>query len=46
MAIEHAGMRVIDKPWGSFDLRPWSDIRHEGVAIGELWFERDDLRRA
>jgi mannose-6-phosphate isomerase len=42
MAIEHAGIRVIDKPWGSFDLRPWSDIHHEGAAIGELWFERDD----
>jgi mannose-6-phosphate isomerase len=42
MAIEHAGVRVIDKPWGSFDLRPWSDIRHDGAAIGELWFERAD----
>jgi mannose-6-phosphate isomerase len=42
MAIEHAGVRVVDKPWGSFDLRPWSDIRHDGVAIGELWFERGD----
>ena len=42
MAIEHAGVRVVDKPWGSFDLRPWSDIRHDGAAIGELWFERGD----
>jgi mannose-6-phosphate isomerase len=42
MAIEHAGIRVVDKPWGSFDLRPWSDIRHDGVAIGELWFDRAD----
>jgi mannose-6-phosphate isomerase len=42
MAIEHAGIRVVDKPWGSLDLRPWSDIRHGGVAIGELWFDRAD----
>jgi len=42
MAIEHAGVRVVDKPWGSFDLRPWSDIRLDGIAIGELWFERGD----
>ena len=42
MAIEHAGTRVVDKPWGSFDLRPWSEISHDGVAIGELWFERLD----
>jgi mannose-6-phosphate isomerase len=42
MAIEHAGVRGVDKPWGSFDLRPWSDIRHDGMAIGELWFERGD----
>jgi len=42
MAIEHAGTRVVDKPWGSFDLRPWSEISHDGVAIGELWFERVD----
>ena len=45
MAIEHAGMRVVDKPWGSTDLRPWSDIRHDGVAIGELWFQRADRTR-
>lgn len=42
MPIEHADIRVVDKPWGSFDLRPWSDIRHDGAAIGELWFERVD----
>ncbi len=43
MAIEHACMRVVRKPWGSTDLRPWSEIRHDGVAIGELWFQRADM---
>jgi mannose-6-phosphate isomerase len=42
MAIEHACMRVVRKPWGSTDLRPWSEISHDGVAIGELWFQRPD----
>jgi mannose-6-phosphate isomerase len=46
MAIEHAGTRAVDKPWGSFDLRPWSDVSHDGAAIGELWFERVDRRAA
>jgi mannose-6-phosphate isomerase len=40
MAIEHACIRVVRKPWGTTDLRPWSEIRHDGVAIGELWFQR------
>jgi mannose-6-phosphate isomerase len=43
MAIEHACMRVVHKPWGSTDLRPWSEIRHDGGAIGELWFQRPDM---
>jgi mannose-6-phosphate isomerase len=43
MAIEHACMRVVRKPWGSTDLRPWSEIRQDGVAIGELWFQRPDM---
>ena len=43
MAIEHACMRVVRKPWGSTDLRPWSEIRHDGGAIGELWFQRPDM---
>jgi mannose-6-phosphate isomerase len=46
MTIEHAGTRIVDKPWGSFDLRPWSDIGHDGAAIGELWFERVDRHAA
>jgi mannose-6-phosphate isomerase len=43
MAIEHACMEIVRKPWGSTDLRPWSEINHDGVAIGELWFQRRDM---
>lgn len=46
MAIEHACMRAVRKPWGSTDLRPWSDIHRDGVAIGELWFQRPDVNAA
>ncbi len=44
MAIEHACTRVVSKPWGSTNLLPWSDIQPDGVAIGELWFQRSDLK--
>jgi mannose-6-phosphate isomerase len=40
MAIEHARLRVVHKPWGSCDLRPWSCVDGSGGAVGELWFER------
>jgi mannose-6-phosphate isomerase len=43
MTIEHACMRAVSKPWGSIDLRPWSTMRNDGVAIGELWFQRPDI---
>lgn len=42
VAIEHACTQVVSKPWGSTDLLPWSDIQPDGVAIGELWFQRPD----
>jgi mannose-6-phosphate isomerase len=42
MAIEHACVRVVHKPWGSSDLRPWSCVDGSGAAVGELWFERAD----
>lgn len=42
MAIEHASIRVVRKPWGLTDLHPWSDIDGSGDAIGELWFDRSD----
>jgi mannose-6-phosphate isomerase len=43
MAIEHASMRIVRKSWGSTDLRPWSKIHHDGLAIGEIWFQRADI---
>jgi mannose-6-phosphate isomerase len=42
MAIEHAAVRVVRKPWGVADLHPWSGIDGSGDSIGELWFERAD----
>ncbi|HEV7881621.1 class I mannose-6-phosphate isomerase [Bradyrhizobium sp.] len=42
MAIEHAAVQVVRKPWGVADLRPWSSIDGSGEAIGELWFQRAD----
>ncbi len=40
MAIEHARAHTVPKPWGVVDLRPWSNARHDGNAIGEIWYER------
>jgi mannose-6-phosphate isomerase len=40
VAIEHACMWAVRKPWGSIDLRPWSNMHNDGGAIGELWFQR------
>lgn len=42
MAIEHATVQVVRKPWGVADLRPWSGIDGSGDAVGELWFQRED----
>ena len=42
MTIEHACMQVVHKPWGSTDLRPWSELQSDGIPIGELWFQRAD----
>ena len=44
MTIELAGTRLVSKPWGVEDLRPWSTLRHDGDAIGELWFQRADQK--
>ncbi|QCI67427.1 class I mannose-6-phosphate isomerase [Phreatobacter stygius] len=43
MAIEHACVRVVQKPWGNTDLLPWSEVQHDGAAIGELWFQRANM---
>jgi mannose-6-phosphate isomerase len=46
MPIEHASVRVVQKPWGVSDLRPWSSIDGRANAVGELWFERADKNAA
>ena len=43
MTIEHAIVRTRPKPWGSIDLRPWSQASTGEGPIGELWFERPGL---
>lgn len=42
MTLELASERVVRKPWGKTDLRPWSELGHDGAPIGELWFQRSD----
>ena len=43
MTIERAIVRTKPKPWGSLDLRPWSEASTTDGPIGELWFERPGL---
>src|SRR3984893_2189012 len=42
MAIEHAAVQVVRKPWGVADLHPWSSVDGSRDAVGELWFHRPD----
>lgn len=42
MTVEHASVRVVCKPWGVADIRPWSRIDISGDTVGELWFDRVD----
>lgn len=42
MTMELSSTTVVRKPWGKTDLRPWSELGHDGVAVGELWFQRAD----
>jgi mannose-6-phosphate isomerase len=46
MAIEHASVQTVRKPWGVTDLHPWSDLDGSGDTIGELWFQRVDRNAA
>jgi mannose-6-phosphate isomerase len=40
MTLERTFTRLVPKPWGRGDLRPWNPHHGEGTAIGEVWFER------
>jgi len=40
LAIEHARAHTVSKPWGIVDLHPLINSRHDGSAIGEIWYER------
>jgi mannose-6-phosphate isomerase len=42
LTIEHAIARAKPKPWGSTDLRPWSQASTIDGPIGELWLGRPD----
>lgn len=42
MPVERASVRVVHKPWGCSDLKPWSLVNGRHDAVGELWFERAD----
>jgi len=44
MAVEQARVRLVPKPWGRTDLRPWNVHYDAGTAIGEVWFERTDAQ--
>lgn len=40
ITVEHAGTRIVRKPWGSTHLLPWSAIDPDDEPVGELWFQR------
>src|SRR5258705_11078587 len=42
MAIEHASVQAVRKPWGVADLNPWSRIDGSEGAIAKLAFQRVD----
>jgi mannose-6-phosphate isomerase len=42
MAIEHALVQVVRKPWGVNDLSPWNPVDGSSDAVGELLFQRAD----
>ena len=42
MTIDLARRDIVKKPWGTTDLRPWSDQDTNGERVGEIWFSRGD----
>ena len=46
MTTEHARAHALPKPWGIVDPRPWSDLRQDGHAVGEIWYERSGVAAA
>lgn len=44
MTLERAVTRNVPKPWGSTDLRPWNGQHLTEEAIGEIWFERAEMK--
>ena len=40
MTIELARARMVAKPWGVTDLRPWSKVSGDDRNVGEIWYER------
>jgi mannose-6-phosphate isomerase len=46
MTLEQTLTQNVAKPWGSSDLRPWNAHHIDGDAIGEVWYERADVKAA
>ena len=42
MTMEVASVTVVRAPWGKTDLRPFSELGHDGAPVGELRFQRAD----
>lgn len=42
MAIEPAQRRLMPKPWGARDLRPWNQGADDGSRVGEVWYGRQE----
>lgn len=44
MTVEQTRVRLVPKPWGCTDLRPWNVYHDAGATMGEVWFERTDSK--
>lgn len=40
ISIESANVRLLGKPWGRHDLRPWFTSATKDQVVGEVWLER------